>query len=342
MEPDLRIIIIGFGTVGRSFAEIVQERSESLRRLYGIAPQVVAIVDRGGAIIDEKGVNISEALSKRNSHESVAQHRTLGHQGVGALDVIKTVEADVLLELTPTNVTDGEPGLTHIESALKNDLNVITTNKGPLAVAMPALLELARYQGVDFRFSGTVGGGTQLLKFAKECLAGDRVLSVEGVLNGTTNYILTQMFKEGVSMSHALKEARDFGYAEADPRFDIDGIDTAIKLVIISNWVMGGSDSIRDVMIEGISSVTFQEIEESKRQNKEIKLVGSTKDYKLSVRPRAISLSNPLCVDGILNAVLFKTELAGEITLCGRGAGGRETASSVLRDLIDIKKRLAM
>jgi len=246
----------------------------------------------------------------------------------------------VFLEFTPTNLPDAEPGLTHIESAIKKGLNVITTNKGPLAIAMPSLLELADYQRVQFRFSGTVGGGTPYLDFAKKCLSGDKIRSIQGILNGTTNYILTRMFDAGITMKEALEEASRAGYAEADPSYDINGIDTASKLVIISNWIMGKRVSIHDVEIEGISNVTLDQVDQAKRSGNAMKLVGSVDDSQLSVRPRPVPLDDPLCVKGTLNAVVFKTEQVGNLTVTGRGAGGSETASAALRDLIDIKTAL--
>ncbi len=335
----MRLIILGFGTVGRSFFTIAKEKAEWLRIRHGLTPQVVAVVDRGGAMISETGIELNEALAAK-SGGSVACHKTLGNKGMSALEVINGVEADVVLELTSTKLPDGEPALTHIESAIKKGLNVVTTNKGPLAVAMPALLELAQYEEVQLRFSGTVGGGTPFLDFAKRCLIGDRIESMRGILNGTTNYILTRMFDNGITIEEALREAQKAGYAEADPSYDISGLDTASKLVIMCNWVMERRVAIGDVHVEGISDVSIQDVERAKRNRKAVKLVGYVNDSEISVHPHSISLDEPLCVTGTLNAVTFRTELAGDITVTGRGAGGKETASAVLRDLIDIKRTL--
>lgn len=336
----MRLIMIGFGSVGRSFAEIVAKSSNTLRKQYGIALTIVAIVDRGGAVISQEGVDISEVLSARNSSGSVAGHSTLGRRGITASNVIDKVEADVLLELTPTILPDGEPGLSHIESAIKKGMNVVTTNKGPLAAAMPSLLELARYQGIEFKFSGTVGGGTPILSFAKKCLTGCKIESVEGILNGTTNYILTRMLDSGITMNEALKEAQKAGLAEADPAYDITGLDTASKLVIISNSIMDRRVSITDVDYDGISKVTVDDMEKARRSGNAIKLVGRIDKFEISVHPRAIPLTSPLSVRGSLNTVLFNTDMAGTVVLTGRGAGGTETSVAVLRDLIDLKRTL--
>ena len=336
----MRAIMIGFGSVGQAFVEIINKTPDLLRNRYGINLQIVAIVDRGGAMINSQGIDLNQAISARRSHGSVSSHNSLGHKGTTALSVIDSVEADVLLELTPTRLPEGEPGLTHIETAIKKRLNVITTNKGPIAAALPSLLELARYQKVNLKFSGTVGGGIPILTFAKKCLTGCKIESIEGILNGTTNYILTRMLDAGITLDEALKEAQTAGYAEADPSYDINGLDTASKLVIMSNWILEKRVSIEDVDMEGISKVSVEEVKIAKRSRKAIKLIGRINDTEISVHPRPVPDESPICVKGTLNAVAFKTDLVGEITMAGRGAGGTETASAVLRDIIDIKSAL--
>ncbi|MEM2630410.1 MAG: homoserine dehydrogenase, partial [Candidatus Bathyarchaeia archaeon] len=207
------------------------------------------------------------------------------------------------------------------------------------ALALPALMDLASYNKVFLRFSGAVGGGTPVLDLAKKCLIGEKILLVKGILNGTTNYILTKMYEEGVSLEEALKEAQKLGYAEADPSYDIEGIDTACKLVIIANWIMNKRISIKDVKIEGIKNVTLKDVSEAKKRGNVIKLIGEVNDEAF-VKPMEISSLNPLCVSGTLNAVTFNVEDSGEITIVGKGAGGKETASAIIRDLIDIKLNL--
>lgn len=332
----MRLIIAGFGNVGAAFAKIVSENMDWLRHSYGLVPRVVAIIDSQGAITNPEGIK-HEELAARSNHP-VSDHPVHGHKGASVLDVLKDVEADVFLEFTPTNLMTGQPGLGHIEAAMNKGLNVITTNKGPLAVAMPALLELARYRNVEFQFSGTVGGGTPILQLAKDCLAGNRILSVEGILNGTTNYILTRMHEAHVSLQDALAEAQRLGYAEADPKMDVEGFDTAAKLVILTNWAIGARLSLKDLTIQGISQVTADQINEAKHKGGEIKLVGSAGAGKASVKPQTVQTKNPLCVSDALNAITFETEFAGKVTLVGYGSGGRETAAAALRDLVSIKQ----
>jgi homoserine dehydrogenase len=243
------------------------------------------------------------------------------------------------MELTPTNLKDGEPGLSHIISAMKYGKNVITVNKGPLSVAFSSLIELANFNGISFKFSGTVGGGTPILEFAKRCLKGDRIISFKGILNGTTNYILSKM-EEGLTFNDALNDAQNKGYAEAVPSLDIDGYDAAAKLVIMANWLMGMKVALEDVNRNGISTVKTQEVSEALKKGNAVKLVATCENKKLVVKPIEVSKLDPLCVNGTLNSVTFSLEYAGNQTIIGRGAGGIETASAVLRDMIEIRDNI--
>jgi len=336
----MRIILIGCGVVGQSFARILIRREAELVKDYGFHPRVVAMVDRGGAAISPKGLDLEKMLSLKVEKGTVAASLEHGHVAISALDVMESVEAEAMVEATPTNIKDGEPGLSHIKTAFKTGKHVVTTNKGPLALALPALTELADYNKVYLRFSGTVGAGTPVLELAKKCLLGDKIVSIRGILNGTTNYILTEMDEKRITFQQALEKAQKLGYAETDPSMDVDGIDAACKLVIMANWIMNKKVTLRDVNVQGIRNVTLQALEEAAKRNCTIKLVGSIND-NLKVKPTEIFRHGPLSVGGVLNAVTFVSEFAGEETIIGRGAGGMETASAILRDLLDIKQNLA-
>ncbi len=336
----MRIILIGIGVVGQSLAQVLIKREAELVKNYGFRPRIVAIVDMGGAVVNPKGLNLEKMLSLKAEKGTVAFSSGNGHPGMSALDVIESVEAEVMVEVTPTNIKDGEPALTHIKTAFKSGKHVVTSNKGPLALALPALTELADYNKVYLRFSGTVGAGTPVLDLAKKCLIGDRILSIRGILNGTTNYILTEMDERYITFQKALENAQKFGYAEADPSMDIDGLDAACKLVIMANWIMNKKATLRNVKIQGIRNVKPQDLKEAAKKSCTVKLIGSI-NSELKVMPTEISRYDPLCVGGVLNAVTFVSEFAGEETIIGRGAGGMETASAILRDLLEIKQNLA-
>lgn len=334
----MRIMLVGFGVVSQSFAEIMHSQSSELARNYGIRPRIVAAVDSRGAAVDPSGLDIPLALKSKKESQSLSGLGVDTYtEGKPASEIIKEVDCEVVVEATPSELTKGEPGLTHVRTAMKEGRHVICVNKGPLALAMPALMELATHNGVMFKFSGTVGGGTPVLDLAKKCLEGCSIRSIRGILNGTCNYILTKMASEGVEMKEALAEAQKLGYAEADPTNDVGGFDSACKLVITSNYVMGTSLSIRDVDIKGITEVTMEDITSAKAGGDALKLVGFVGDGA-RVAPEKVPLTHPLNVSGTFNAITFDTDPAGEVTLVGKGAGGRETASSVLRDLIEIRK----
>jgi homoserine dehydrogenase len=336
----MRIILVGWGVVGQSLAQICLHRKKELAKKYGFRPRIVAIVDKGGAAIDPKGLDLEQMLSLKKEKGTVAASKQYGCLGMSALEAIESVEAEAMVEVTPTNIETAEPGLSYIKTAFRTGKHVVTTNKGPLALALPALTELADYNNVYLRFSGTVGAGTPVLEFAKNCLQGDRIISVKGILNGTTNYILSEMDEKHITFDEALKAAQKLGYAEADPTMDVDGYDAAAKLVIMANWIMDKKVTIKDVKIRGIRDVSSQNIADAAKKGCTIKLIGSIEET-LKVEPTQISKHDPLAVDGALNAVTFVSESAGEQTIIGLGAGGTETASAVLRDLLDIKQNIA-
>jgi len=254
------------------------------------------------------------------------------------IDLIKNLDADVLIETTASNYKDAEPGMTHIIAAMKYGLHVISVNKGPLALAFPSLIELATYNRVLLRFSGTVGGGTPIIDYAKNSLQGEKITSFEGILNGTTNYILSNMEK-GMSFKVALKDAQKRGYVEADESLDLDGFDAAAKLVILANWIMDMKVTMPDIDRTGIRKVTEADIKKAAKNKCSIKLIASC-DKELVVSPKEVPIDDPLCVNGTLNAIAFTSEHSGTQTIIGKGAGGIETASSILRDLLDIRAEI--
>ncbi len=339
----MRIILVGYGTVGKSVAFILARRYAEKVKDYGywFNPKIVAIADIDGAVINPRGFSPEKLDAIKQRGYPISADPDFGRPEMPVLDVIESVEAEVVVEVTPVNIMNGEPAMSHITKAFKTGKHVVTTNKGPLALAMPALTELAEYNNVYFRFSGTVGGGTPMLEFAKRCLQGDKILGIRGILNGTTNYILTEMGQNRITFQEALATAQKLGYAEKEPSMDIDGFDTACKVVILANWIMNRKVTLKDVDRTGIREVTLDMLDEASKRGNTIKLIGSVNGGKPTVKPTEIPKTNPICVSGVLNAVTFSTEYAAEQTIIGRGAGGTETAGAVLRDLLDIRHKLA-
>ena len=269
----MRIILCGFGVVGQSFAKLLESRSEDLYARYGLKPRIVGVFDRNGSAVDTSGLDVSRLINTKKKYNSVKKYSETKNN-VSGIEMINDLEAEVLIETTQSNYNDAEPGMTHIVNAMKRGMHVISVNKGPLALAFPSLMELADYNRVIFRFSGTVGGGTPILDFAKNSLRGERIVSFDGILNGTTNYILTNM-ADGMSFNDALSDAKQKGYVEADESLDLDGLDAAAKLVILANWIMGMKVTMPDIKRTGIREIDSSDIKRAAEKNCAIKLIAS-------------------------------------------------------------------
>ena len=322
----IRIAIFGFGAVGKGVAKVLMNR-QRLERIIGDY-RVVAVADSKGSVVSDS-VNLKEVLEIKEKKGKLPE-------GMTVKEIINEVEFDVALELTPTNIETGEPGLTHIRECLKKGRHVITSNKGPLVVAYRELSGLAERNGVKLLFEATVGGAMPVIKLIKRDLAGNEIESIKGILNGTCNYILSRMEKERLPYEMILAEAKELGIAEANESYDVEGIDSAAKLVILANALMGMNVSLKDVEILGITEITPEAFEIALEKGYTIRLISEVNGDNLKVGPRLVPLNNPLCVHGTLNAVLIKTDLAGEVFVIGKGAGSLETASAVVSDLIDL------
>ena len=334
----MRTILIGLGTIGQSYCQLLENRKEDLLTNYGIDSKIVAVADSKGVAIDEKGININDILSVKKNNKSVSD-LSIGDKSKTSIDLIEEIDAELLVDATPTNIQDGEPSASLLESAMKTKKNIITANKGPLALAFSSIIEKADYNNVILKYSATVGGGTPILEFGRKCLEADRILEMHAILNGTTNYILTEMDDRGLNFQDALKEAQELGYAETDPTLDIDGFDAAAKLVIMSNLLLGKELVLNDLKIEGIRDITQKDITKAKDNGNTIKLIASVNNMA-KVEPVIISKDDPMSVAGALCSVKFVSEFAGEEIIIGKGAGGMETASAMIRDLVEIKQNM--
>jgi len=336
----MRIALAGLGVVGKSLVELVAARREELVQQYGIAIRFVALADRSGAVVNQAGFNPSEILAQKQ-HGRIKEIGEAEQRFDDMLEALDNVEADIFVDATPTNIKDGEPSYSMIKKAVLRGFDIITVNKGPLALAFPAIREMTERRGIIFRFSGTVGGGMPVLEFAKECAKADEIIKIEGILNGTTNYILTRMEEENLSFSEALRQAQEKGYAERDPSLDIKGLDTACKLVILANAVLGMDATLKDVKITGIENISEEEIRKASAGGNVIRLIGRAAK-ELTVKPEEIPSNDTLNVKEAMNAVRFTTKYSGRHTITGKGAGGYETATAILRDVIAVKQyRLA-
>lgn len=324
----LRVFLMGFGAVGRGVAGVLGEKERELRKM-GVRLPVVAVADSTSYTYNPKGLDLEGVLQTK------AETRRVGSLDKHS-DLLADLDYDVLVDMTPTNIETGEPGRTCMLTALENGRHVVTSNKGPLAIMYRELMDTAAEYGAELRFEGSVGGAMPIINLARETLAGNRILAIEGVLNGTCNYILTRMTTEGLPYDQVLSEAQEIGIAEADPTLDVEGIDTACKLVILANSIMGRSATYRDVDVTGITHITPEALRLAYDDGYAVKLLGEVRDETLRVAPRLVPFGHPLAVGGTLNVASLQTDLAGEITVTGKGAGSIETASAILSDLISI------
>jgi len=332
----MKILLSGFGVVGRAVVQLLEEQRPQLYAKHGLSPSFVGVIDSKGAAIDPRGLDTALLLETKERKGSVGAVPAHGVPDADEIDIITESEAQLLIEATPTTVRTPGPALERLKAAFRTGKHVVCVNKAPLAVAFPALQELSRHNRCQFRYSGTVGGGTPVLSLAEEVTRGCEVVAVRAILNGTTNFILTKMDKEGWEFEKALAEAQRLGYAEADPSADIDGIDTATKIVILANGVLGRPCTISDVKIQGIRGIPASRIREARQAGKVLKLIAQIDRDGLSVAPREVPADSPLNVGGSLNCLGLELKTGGEVALVGRGAGGPETATAILRDLIDI------
>jgi homoserine dehydrogenase len=335
------LILRGLGNVGRSFLELIPTQAEVLASRYGIALSVVAVADSGGAAIDQGGLDVGSLIATKQARRSVAGLDGVGVPGMSVVDMARQVEGDVLLESTLTNLQDGQPGLDVIRAALQRGISVVSANKGPLVLAYDELVGLSlRPGGSGLRFSACAGGYLPTVNIGQRDLAGARVERIEAVLNGTTQGIL-RMMETGTSYEDALAEMQRRGLAEADPTLDVEGWDAANKVVILANAVLGRPTKLADVEVEGITTLTADELRAAVDRGERIVLLCLAEqiggDYRLSVRPAALPADHPLArMSGDEMGIVYITDIGGTTTGTTLERGPKPTAAAMLRDLIDV------
>ena len=338
-----RLALIGFGNVGQGLVHILKERGDELARRHGAEFRIVAISDLlKGSVYDPDGLDPSGLLNAVET-DGTLKAVEAPHRGWDAQQTIAESNADIVLEMSYTDLETGEPALTHIREALQRGRHVVTTNKGPTALYFPELKALAREHKAEIGVEGTVMSGTPALRLGMELLSGAGVRRVQGILNGTTNYILTEM-EAGATYEEALAQAQEKGYAEADPTADVEGHDAAGKVVILANLLMDLPLTMEDVACEGITGLTPQDIATAREEDQRWKLIGTVEQkdggYTASVRPTRLPLAHPLAsVSGATNAITYQTDLLGEVTLVGPGAGRIETGYALLGDMLAIHRK---
>ena len=311
----LRLAVMGLGAVGRSVVELAPD--------YGHV--VTAVADSRSSVVDPDGID-AEAVFDRKDREGVV--------GSGDPGDALAAEYDVLVEATPTTLGDAEPGFSHVRAALERDRHVVLANKGPVAERYADLMALEAESAGTVQFEATVGGAIPILSTIAD-FGPNQITAARGVLNGTANFILSRMAAEGLGYEHVLAEAQDLGVAEADPAFDVEGTDAALKFVILANVLSDGEQvySLADAEVEGIRSIPTSALDLAAEDGRTVRLIGEATREGVRVGPRLVPQHDALAVTGTRNIVQFDTEHAGQLHLSGRGAGGPETATAILSDV---------
>ena len=317
---ECKLVILGFGAVGQGFARAVLMKKEFIKEKYGVGLKIVAVADSSSSAICADGLAEEELLKSKAISGKVGTYPECGSDLTG-IDLLDAIDYDVLIEATPTNIQTAEPAKSLTLKAFADGKDVVTSNKGHLALFYKELIEAKEAAGVEFKFEASVGGAMPIISLCQENLASCGISSIKGILNGTTNYILSRMTSEGTSYENTLNEAQHLGIAETDPTQDVEGIDAACKVVILANSVLG-----------------IEAIELAKEEGYYVKLIGEVSKNNLKVSPRLVKQSSQFAIDGTLNLATVTTDLADEITVMGKGAGSLETASAMLSDLISIIK----
>ena len=340
---DVRVVVCGLGRVGKAFINLLIQKEDDLQRRYGLSLKVVAAVDIGGAAVSPGGLPLRDLVAHLEKGGQVETLPGLGKTGYGAVEALSGDHCDLLVETTPTNIQDGEPGLTHLQTALKNRKHVVTAVKGPLVLRHGELKALAGAGQVKLMMSAATAAALPSLDVGLSCLAGTEVIAAEGILNGTTNYILTRMHEEGVPYAEALAEAQRIGVAETDPSLDVEGRDTGNKILLIANEVFQANLSLKDIGITGITNITPAEIRQAKQEGKVIKLIGRVErkggHVVATVAPQSLPADHALAaVRGTEKAISYLTDTMDRVTVSGGKSSPTGAAAALLKDIIQIYK----
>ncbi len=337
---ELRLALVGYGTVTKSLVELLVNERQHLYRDHGLVFHIVAAADSKGIVVSRDPIPAAKLSVVKMDTGSVAYYPGLGQKGITGLEAIELCDADILVETTPTDLKTAEPGLTNIRVALAKGMHVVTANKGPLALHWGELQSLAARKGLQLRYGAAASAALPVLEMGRSLAEGGELLAFEGVFNATSGFVLNQM-EQGLSMADAVKEAQRRGFAEADPSLDLGGWDTAVKLLIMANHFWRRAETIKDVQVMGVGAITPQEIRSAMAEGKMIRLMGrgsvESGQLRLSVHPEALDIAHPLAsIRPTDKGIVMTTRHLGEQVHLSLGPRQASTAGTMLADLIQI------
>jgi homoserine dehydrogenase len=334
------LIVTGFGNVGRAFFSLLREKREDLKSRYGMEFDVLAVAQAEGCFYSGGPLEVRKISQGGKPWTS---GNPSWRAGMKVTDLIEeTGPGGCLVECTLSNLETGEPGLSYIAGAFRGGWHAVAASKGALVVGFRGLKALAADNGVFFKFSGATAAALPTLDVGLFSLAGARIEGIQGILNGTTNYILTRM-GEGLGYAEALQEAQTRGIAEPDPTHDVDGWDTASKILIITNACLDADYGLKDVQVRGIAGVSVDFVQSARREGRSVKLLATAAPkrqggkWSLDVRPSLIEATHPLAnVNGTEKGITFLTDSMGSVTVTGGRSNPRGAAAALLKDIINI------
>lgn len=338
----LSICLIGFGSAGREFCSMLVRKGEEIKNAYKLNVVVTAISTKSkGSLFDPLGVDLIRALNEVET-EGRFSDKNPQKADYSAMELIGKSGADVLIELSTLSIKDGQPAISHIEEAIRNDMHVITANKGPIAWDYKRLKAMAAEKGLALLHETTVMDGAPIFNLKEKTLPGCRILGFKGILNSTTNFIMEEM-EAGLDFESALREAQRRGFAEADPSMDIDGWDAAAKTAALINVLMDGNETPVTIDRTGISNITTKDIKEAKQKGGKIKLLCEGVRIKGEVKGRvypAFVENNDIFsnIDSTSSILSITTDLMGEICIVERHPEIQQTAYGIYSDLLTLVK----
>jgi homoserine dehydrogenase len=334
-----RLVLVGFGNVGSALARLILAKRPEVHDRYGLDLQVVAIATGShGVAFDEAGLDLARALEIRE-HAGNLSELTPGSTQFDIPTLLKEIDAEAVLESVPVDYESGQPAINYLQAALERGMHAITANKGPVVHGYQALSEIARSNGSRFLFESTVMDGAPIFSTWREGLPGARLMSFRGILNSTTNFLLTEM-EGGKSFESALVEAQAIGVAETDPSGDIDGWDAAVKVAALSTVLMDFPLGIQEVDRQGIGELDADQIRDAMENGQRWKLICSVwreKDtVRGRVRPEKVGPDDPLYhVRGTSSQITFSSDVLGDLTIMGTDPGPDTTAYGMFADLVN-------
>ncbi len=337
---NIPLVVTGFGHVGRTFVSLLREKSEDLERRYGLSFAILAVARAEGCFYTE---NPLEARQVSRAGDTWTSGNPSWREGLKVTDVFaRHGQGGCLVECTVSDLETGEPGLSYLTAAFQAGWHAVAASKGALVVGLPALRSLAAENGVFLKFSGATAAALPTLDVGLFSLAGARIEGIQGILNGTSNYILTRM-GEGLDYEEALRQAQDQDIAEPDPGNDVGGWDSACKILLITNACLDAEYVLKDVKVAGITGLPADFVRSARREGRSVKLLATAAPgrqggrWSLDVRPSLIEASHPLVhVNGTEKGITFLTDSMGSVTVTGGRSNPRGAAAALLKDIINI------